>query len=85
MRFLYPIAHNDDVSAKSILCGSLAWLRHLTLTESVAETTAHHLQVTHAASASGLPALSLLRPVIRSDLRCRVAASRTRMLLNVVR
>lgn len=34
------------------------------LTETVAETATHHLQVAHAASASGLPPLGLDGPVV---------------------
>lgn len=62
-----------------------AWLGGLALTESVAETTAHQLQVARTAGAGGLPALGLLRPVVAADFGSRIAALAACRLLNVVR
>lgn len=42
----------------------VAWLGLATLTETVAETATHDLQVSAAAGTGGLPPLGLLRPVV---------------------
>lgn len=46
------------------LGGSLAWLGHLALPESVGELLADGLQVAHSAGAGGLPPLGLHGPVV---------------------
>lgn len=56
--------------------GGLAGLSLTALTETVAETATHHLQVTHSAGAGGLPPLGLDGPVV-----CRCTENRNWMSL----
>lgn len=67
------------------LCGGLAGLGDLSLTETVVELAAHNLQVAHAASSGGLTPLGLDRPVVGTDLGRRISALGAGVLLDVVR
>lgn len=62
-----------------------AELERRRLAETVVEAARHALQVAHAARARRLAALALLAPVVRAQLRRRVRALRTRLLLLVER
>merc|ERR1711972_1308519 len=53
------------------------------LAETILEAPRERLQVRHTARADLTAALGLLGPLVRTDLRCRIAASRAPLLLEV--
>ena len=66
------------------LSGNSTGFSSSSFTETVLETTGNSLEVTHAASSSGLSSLALDAPVVGTELGSGVTALSTSLLLLVI-